>query len=286
MKRVALGLVGCGAIGKVHLKYAVEFPLINVLAVPPLAAIIRCDDNSAVTFERGEFVAAQSESTWQIIGTKGSLRLQMSEIENNTLTHDDTTSEGGIVSKIIWWGNENIHDIGGGPIDDLAVPCIRVFGRSFPKAVSQGEAIDLLVEALSQVAKHAAERGVTVCLETHDAWCNPKHVAEVLKRVDRSAIGVNWDIMHPVRMGFATIEESFETLKPWIRHLHVHDTRRGGQPLVPIGTGDIDHKRTMELLQTISFDGYLSGEWINWEPHEIHLPRELATLKGYEQELH
>ena len=104
--------------------------------------------------------------------------------------------------------------------------------------------------------------------------------------MDHPAIGVNWDVMHPVRMGFATIEESFQTLKPWIRHLHVHDTKKGGPPLVPIGTGDIDHKRIIELLQTISCDGYLSGEWIDWESHEIHLPRELATLKGYERELH
>ncbi len=169
---------------------------------------------------------------------------------------------------------------------DLAVSCIRVFGGSFPEDISREEAIDSLVKALSKVAKHAAERGVAVCLETHDAWCNPKHVAEVLTRVNHPAIGVNWDVLHPVRMGFATIEESFETLKPWIRHLHIHDGKKGGQSIVPIGTGDIDHKRTIELLQGISFDGYLSGEWINWEPYKIHLPRELAILKEYERELH
>jgi len=140
-----------------------------------------------------------------------------------------------------------------------------------------------LVEALSGVAEHAAERDVTLCLETHDAWCNPKQVTEVLKLVNHPAIGVNWDVMHTVRIGHATIEESFEMLKPWIYHLHVHDGKRGENGLVPIGTGDTDHKRVIELLQTISFCGYLSGEWIDWESYEIHLPRELATLKGYEQ---
>ena len=28
-----------------------------------------------------------------------------------------------------------------------------------------------------------------------------------------------------------------------------------------------------------------SGEWIGWEPYEVHLPRELAMLKKYESEL-
>jgi sugar phosphate isomerase/epimerase len=118
-------------------------------------------------------------------------------------------------------------------------------------------------------------------METHDAWCDPKNVAEVMKQVNHPAIGVNWDIMHPVRTGHATIDESFEALKPWIRHLHIHDASKETGKLVPIGQGFIDHRRAIELLLTISYDGYMSGEWINWEdPYEVHLPRELATLKA------
>jgi len=37
-------------------------------------------------------------------------------------------------------------------------------------------------------------------------------------------------------------------------------------------------------LRTIPYEGYLSGEWINWsDPYEAHLPRELATMKSYER---
>jgi hypothetical protein len=38
----------------------------------------------------------------------------------------------------------------------------------------------------------------------------------------------------------------------------------------------------VELLQAMPYTGYLSGEWINWEPYEMHLPRELAAMKAYE----
>lgn len=170
---------------------------------------------------------------------------------------------------------------------DVGAPRLRVFGGAFPENVTREQAVEQVAGSLRALADHAAERGVTVCMETHDAWCDPRHVAEVMKRVDHPAVAVNWDALHPVREGLATIDESFEALRPWIRHLHVHDalTPQRRFELVPMGEGVADHKRVIELLKTISFDGYLSGEWIDWEPHETHLPRELATLKGYERDL-
>ena len=164
---------------------------------------------------------------------------------------------------------------------DVGSPAIRVFGGRIPEGITRDQAIDQLVRSLGEVAHHAAERGVTICLETHDDWCDPVHVAAVLERVNHPAIAANWDIMHPIKRGGATMDSAFETLKPWIRHLHIHDGTDAG--LVPIGTGDIDHRRAVELLKTIDFNGFLSGEWINWEPYDIHLPRELAAMKGYER---
>lgn len=170
---------------------------------------------------------------------------------------------------------------------DVGTPSMRVFGGGIPEGVTREQAIHLLVESLSSVADHAGERGVTLCLETHDDWCNPAHVAAVVEQVNHPAIAVNWDIMHPVRTKNATMDESFETLQPWIRHLHVHDGRvvEGTSQLCPIGEGDIDHKRAIELLMKTNYQGFISGEWINWEPYEKHLPRELTTLKRYEREL-
>jgi len=165
---------------------------------------------------------------------------------------------------------------------DVGCPTMRVFGGKLPEGVGRDEAIALLLTSLAAVAGHAAERGVTVCLETHDDWTDPVHVAAVLRGVNHPNVACNWDIMHPVRAGHATIDESFETLKPWIRHLHVHDRNPETGAFCPIGEGQIDHRRALQLLKTIDYDGFLSGEWIGWEPHDVHLPREIATLRGYE----
>jgi len=170
---------------------------------------------------------------------------------------------------------------------DIGVPRIRVFGGAFPEDVSREDAIVLAANSLRSIAERAHDRGVIVCMETHDAWCDPGHVAEVMRRVDHPSIGVNWDIMHPVRAGHATIAESFDALRPWVRHVHFHDgvDKDGELRMVPVGLGKIDHRTAVRLLKDARYDGYLSGEWINWEPWEIHLPRELATMKAYENEV-
>ena len=169
---------------------------------------------------------------------------------------------------------------------DVGAPAMRIFGGQLAKGFSREQAIGLMVRSLRSVADHAAERGVALCLETHDDWCDPAHVAAVLERVAHRAVGANWDILHPQRVCNVGIDEAFQTLKPWIRHTHVHDGDAGKKMrYLPIGQGVIDHRRALELLMGMSFDGYLSGEWLQWEAYEIHLPRELATLKRYEREL-
>lgn len=168
---------------------------------------------------------------------------------------------------------------------DLGCPRLRVFGGAIPKEVSREQAIDQVGEALRSLAGQARERGVTLCCETHDDWTLPAHWAEVMRRVSSPSVAVNWDVMHPVRQSKVTMDQAFETLRPWIRHVHVHDGAevQGQLVLRPIGQGAIDHRRAVQLLKTAGYDGFLSGEWIGWEPYQVHLPRELAALKQYEQ---
>lgn len=170
---------------------------------------------------------------------------------------------------------------------DIGADKLRVFGGKLGDGLSREAAIAQLVQALGEVADHAGERGVTICVETHDDWCDPAHVAAVMQAVNHPNVAVNWDIMHPVRMGLATMAEAYDMLKPWINYVHIHDgtTDSGKLTFVPIGAGDIDHKQALELLLADDYGGYLSGEWISWEPHDVHLPRELATMKQLETEI-
>jgi len=168
---------------------------------------------------------------------------------------------------------------------DLNIPRLRVFGGGIGEGIERQQAIEDVANALRSVADQAAERSVTLCLETHDDWCDPDHVAAIMKQADHPNIAVNWDIMHPVRVAGRTMDEAYDTLKPWIRHVHVHDGIQhddGKSELVPIGQGVVDHQRGLELLHGMKYDGSISGEWINWQPYEEHLPRELKLLREIE----
>lgn len=163
---------------------------------------------------------------------------------------------------------------------DLAAPILRVFGGPIPAGLTREQAVADVAAALRALADHAAERGVTLCLETHDDWCDPADVARVMEAVRHPAVGVNWDIMHPVRRKKATMRAAFDRLQPWIRHVHIHDGIGEPVQFVPIGQGEIDHRTALECLRAMPYDGYLSGEWINWSAYDEHLPREIATLRA------
>lgn len=138
---------------------------------------------------------------------------------------------------------------------------LRVFGGEF--SVSREKAIDTMVESLAQLAPAAQAADVTFCVETHDAWTLPEHVAEVMRRVNHSHIAVNWDIMHPFRTSRKSMPEAFLTLSPWIRHVHTHDGTLA-DPLIlqPTGEGDIDIRAALLALLKDGYDGFISGEWI------------------------
>ncbi len=168
----------------------------------------------------------------------------------------------------------------------LGAPTIRVFGGTIPEGMPRAESLKTVIAGLKTLAPFAEAAGVTVCVETHDSWCDPAHVAEIIAAVGSPYVMVNWDIMHPVLTAGVSIEKSFETLKPYIKHVHIHGgTRENGKlEFLPIGQGPIDHRAAVKLLMAAGYQGFLSGEWIGWEPAEVHLPREVAVMRAYEKE--
>lgn len=170
---------------------------------------------------------------------------------------------------------------------DLGCRRLRVFGGQIPAGASREAAIDAVAGCLREIAGRSAGSGVTLCVETHDDWCDPRHLARVMEKVDAPSVAVNWDIMHPVLTGGVTMEEAWRLIGRWTRHVHAHDGEKidGKIVLSPIGSGRVDHEAALRLLAKASYDGFVSGEWIDWEPYETHLPRELAALKAIEARL-
>ena len=67
--------------------------------------------------------------------------------------------------------------------NDLNVPIVRTFGGNVSDGQTVQDAVDQVANSLAEAMPDAERYGVTVCLETHDAFCRGEEVAGVLRQV-------------------------------------------------------------------------------------------------------
>ena len=120
------------------------------------AAFVLCEGGTVITIERGEYMASQSENAWQIVGTKGSLHLQMRPGQGKKIVHDDTTPESGVASSIFWEGDENSGPSRVGPVLDFAA-AIRE-GRQPRTSLEQA----LIIQKITDGIYASAAQGTAV----------------------------------------------------------------------------------------------------------------------------
>lgn len=83
-------------------------------------AIIRCEDDIVLSVERGEFMTMHSHADWEIIGTEGSLKLNMQDEKPESVIHNRTTTEGGVVSTSLVETDETLETEHSTPLSDFA----------------------------------------------------------------------------------------------------------------------------------------------------------------------
>lgn len=169
---------------------------------------------------------------------------------------------------------------------DIGSPRLRIFGGELGPGIDRDTAITQVADALRSLVPQARARHVTLCMETHDAWTHPDHVAAVLERVNDPHVRAVWDVMHPLRASGWSIRDAFTRLRPWLEHVHIHDGTFDKTKLdfTPIGRGCYDIPAVFACLGEMNYPGYLSGEWINCDA-AIDLATELAALKSLESSL-
>ena len=165
---------------------------------------------------------------------------------------------------------------------EVGCPYLRVFGGKIPEGVEKEEAKKYVAESLAQCGEYAAPGGVVVLLETHDDFRRAQDAVDTVRMADHTNAKILWDIAHPFHAG-ETMQEAFDLVAPYVRHLHVHDfaMREGERQATLIGQGEVPHDEAVRLLKSVNFDGHLSGEWINFGPAQEVLPKDLATLRRY-----
>ncbi len=169
---------------------------------------------------------------------------------------------------------------------DLGCQRIRVFGGAIPDGVEKATCKAYVAESLAKIGPYAAERGVWICLETHDHFSRAAEVADTLVQADAPGLAANWDWQHPFTQG-ETVEESYDYLEHYVQHTHVHDVVRkpeGGTQIVHMGEGVLPLEKIVRLLKQGPYGGYLSMEcWTDLGPPGETLPRYVKALRELDE---
>ncbi len=164
-------------------------------------------------------------------------------------------------------------------------PFIRVFGGE-TQGVDALQAKTAAIECLTTLSQRGRELGVTVLLETHDAFSSSSAVMDILNQVPDA--GALWDTLHPYRVGEQPAETAAR-LGDRCQHVHIKDGRRtlGEQwELTLLGEGDVPIPEILSVLRERNYEGWLSVEWEKkWHPEipepEIALPQHAERLAQY-----
>ncbi len=150
----------------------------------------------------------------------------------------------------------------------LSAPYVRVFAAP-PVPQPMGSVDEGLVREYAQeLAGYAASQGITLLLETHGVWADSKKLNRLVTAIHSQNVGVLWDVHHPYRFMGEAPEETYENLKPFIRHVHLKDSVWEGERIryKMAGQGDLPLARCVGLLKNGGYDGFYSLEWVKrWD---------------------
>ena len=176
---------------------------------------------------------------------------------------------------------------------DWDAPMIRVFGMP-PKDCPLPLALSAAAQSLEPLAARACELGVSVALETHDAFYHSSDVLSVLAQVPGPGAGVLWDLVGPFSVG-EPVAETLIQLSNRLLHVHIKDAvpspvQEADWKLTFLGEGQVPVRDAMAALMSSGYNGWLSVEWEKkWQPDlaepEIALPQYITMLQQYLSEL-
>lgn len=124
-----------------------------------VSALIRCANGVSINYERAEFIAAQRELTWEIIGEDGSLHLQMTPAPYTEHTYFQADIESGTDSRPLCETTEDHMSVHLGPVDDLA----RAIQEGSEPKTSLEQA--LIIQQITDAIYLSAETGNAIQIE-------------------------------------------------------------------------------------------------------------------------
>ena len=130
--------------------------------------------------------------------------------------------------------------------------------------------IDRNLDTIHEILNHATKRGIGLMVENLPGDYNSApQLAELLDPVPQ--LGLHLDIGHAnLQVPHNTTEEILEAHGKRLRHVHIHDNKGGHADLhLPLGTGTVDARRSIEALQKCGYDGTITLEVFTPDKHYL-----------------
>jgi hypothetical protein len=119
----------------------------------------------------------------------------------------------------------------------------------------------LLIERVGELSRKLADMGVSLLMETgQEAATDLLHF---LHDLNAKTFGVNFDPANMLLYGSGDPIDALETLKRFIKHVHIKDATRSDRPgidwgrEVPFGEGEVPHAAFLDTLRRIGYVGPL-----------------------------
>lgn len=168
----------------------------------------------------------------------------------------------------------------------FGVPFVRVFGNNVSPDDPE-TSMKNIIDGISAVCEYAEGSGVTVCLEIHGDVNTPERLAKVINGLKGyKSFGIIWDVCHTFTGCGNDIDEVYEVIRPYVRHVHLKDAVRedGQTKLRTLGEGNINIEGIVKRLLDDGYDGYFSFEhekvWHKELPEpEIEFPKFVEYIK-------
>ena len=146
----------------------------------------------------------------------------------------------------------------------LGAPYVRVMATDAVPQPTGTVDEGVIIAQAQAIAPYAAEKGVTLLIETNGVWADSARLAGLLTRIAHPAFAALWDVHHPYRYMGERPADTYQRLAPFIRHVHLKDSvSEGGQiQYRMLGNGDLPLTEAITVLENGSYTGFYCLEWV------------------------
>jgi len=171
---------------------------------------------------------------------------------------------------------------------ELGCPYVRMFAGEIQKWDNKRAAMARIAEALISLVPLAQKHGVTVLVENGGDFAASEDMWFLIDAVTSPSVRVCWNICN-ARMGLERPTLSFPRLGTKVGLVHLADAQFDPSGALmeykPLGQGNADVSRALEILRGLAYQHYVMFEWPKlWVPNlpdpGVALPEAAKFLKA------